>query len=179
MSYHILVPAAIARPFLRTLNRLKDLGTLLARLWIAKIFFAGFLTKIAYWPGTIIVFQYRYHVPFMSPVTAAYIGTWAEFTLPILLVLGLGGRIVTFMFFVYNIMCIVAFPYLWTANGSAGLADHISWGLLLMLVMLHGSGRISIDHILHKKFGFLIEKASWAEAKEQFHLRRKNKGVQA
>ena len=112
---------------------------------------------------------------FLSPNTAAILGTGAEFVLPILFILGLGGRITVFAFFIYNIICVISFHFLWTPAGSAGLADHVNWGLLLMMVMLYGSGRLSLDHLIHKKWGYLIHESSWKAAKEQFHFHRKNK----
>jgi putative oxidoreductase len=69
------------------------------------------------------------------------------------LVLGLGGRLCLFVFFLYNITCVISFHFLLTPQGSAGLADHISWGLLLLLLMVHGMGKLSLDHWFHKKWG--------------------------
>lgn len=153
---HIYISAKIVRPWLKLLNHLKDVGDLLARLWVAKIFLMSGLSKIQDWGATYVLFKYDYAVPLLSPMTAAYLGTAAEFALPILLILGLGGRFFIFVFFIYNIICVVSFHFLWTPSGAAGLADHVNWGLLLMLLMFHGSGRFSLDHILHKKYGHLI-----------------------
>lgn len=172
MSYHILVPAAVVRPFIRALNLLQDFGLLLVRLWVSKIFIDSALTKIAYWPGTIVLFKYQYAVPLLSPATAAYIGTAAEFIFPILMILGLGGRLAVFAFFIYNIICVISFHFLWTPAGAAGLADHANWGLLLLMVMLFGMGRISLDQLIHKKFGYFVELSSWEAAKAQFHWHR-------
>ena len=150
------VPVKVLRPTLYLLNVLKDAGDLIVRLWIAKIFFFSFLTKITDWGATLVLFKYDYSVPLLSPTVAAYIGTSAELILPILLVLGLGGRFFIFAFFVFNAFCVLSFHFLWTAQGAAGLADHINWGLLLMMLMFHGSGRISLDHLLHRRFGHLV-----------------------
>jgi putative oxidoreductase len=154
---HITIPAKIIRPLLLLLDTLKSLGDLLVRLWVASIFIQSALTKIASWPSTIVLFKYSYHVPLISPVTAAYLGTGAEFFFPVLLVLGLGGRLVVFAFFVYNIICVVSFSFLWTPAGSSGLSDHVNWGLLLMMLMLHGSGKYSLDYFIHRKWGYLFQ----------------------
>lgn len=175
MSYHILLPAAVIRPFSRFLDKLQDAGLLITRLWIAKIFFDSALTKLAYWPGTIVVFKYQYSVPFLSPVVSAYLGTGAEIVFPILMILGLGGRLSVFGFFIYNIVCVISFHFLWTPSGAAGLADHMSWGLLLLLVMLFGMGRFSIDYLIHKKYGYFIELATWDSVLHQFHFHRNKK----
>lgn len=149
--------AKIIKPVHAILDLLKDAGDFLARFWIAKIFFLSFLTKITDWGATIVLFKYDYTVPLLSPVVAAYIGTAAELILPILLILGLGGRFFIFTFFVYNIVCVVSFHFLWTAQGAAGLNEHINWGLLLMLLMFHGSGRFSLDYLIHREHGHLLK----------------------
>jgi putative oxidoreductase len=104
----------------------------------------------------LVLFKYVYSTPFMSPAFAAYLGTAVEFVFPVLLVLGLGGRLFIFMFFMYNVICVLSFHFLWTPGGASGLDDHIMWGFILMFLMFHGMGRFSIDYLIHKKFGYLI-----------------------
>lgn len=145
--------AVFLRPLFNLLEKLSPFGDLLARLWIAKIFFLSGLTKIQNWQTTLMLFKDEYHVPLMSHSVAAYLGTGFELILPIFLVLGLGGRFFIFIFFIYNIMCMISFHFLWTPAGQVGLDDHINWGLLLMLLMFHGSGKISLDYLIHKKWG--------------------------
>ena len=65
---------------------------------------------------------------------AAYIGTFFELVLPVFLVLGLGGRILVFLIFMYNIMCVASYHFLWTVQGEVGLDQHITWGIILMLL---------------------------------------------
>lgn len=145
--------AAIIRPFINALNRLTPVADLIARVWVAQIFFVSGLVKIQTWQTTVMLFQHVYSVPFLPPYAAAVIATAAELILPILLVLGLGGRFVIFIFFVYNAVCAISYPFLWTAEGAAGLSQHINWALLLMLLMFHGSGKLSLDHWIRKIHG--------------------------
>jgi putative oxidoreductase len=153
---HIIISAKIVKPVLHILNHLKDVGDLIARLWIAQIFFQSGISKITDWDTTLVLFKDVYSVPFMNPVISAYMGTAAELIFPILLVLGFGGRFFIFCFFMYNVICAASFSFLWTPAGSNGLDDHIMWGILLMMLMLHGMGRISLDHFMHKRYGYLI-----------------------
>ena len=125
---------------------------------MAHIFFLSGLSKIEGWQTTVTLFTYEYKVPFLSPDIAAFLGTGAELILPILLVLGLGGRLTIAMFFVYNIVAVVSYPFLWTSQGTIGLYQHINWGLLLMLLMTHGPGTLSLDHLLLKKFGHHLKR---------------------
>jgi putative oxidoreductase len=154
---HIIIPARIIRPILVALDNLKSFGDLIVRFWVAKIFILSGISKVTSWITTIVLFKYSYHVPLMSPVVAAYMGTAAEFILPVLLILGLGGRLAIFCFFIYNLVCMASFHFLWTPAGVTGLDDHVNWGLLLMLLMLHGSGKYSLDYLIHKRWGYLFQ----------------------
>ena len=149
----VRVIARIIGPFLKALEFLTPLGDLIVRIWIAGIFFKAGLLKLQSWSSTVALFTYEYNVPFLSPVVAAWIGTAAELILPILLVLGLGGRFCIFIFFVYNAVAMFSYPFLWTPEGSVGLQEHINWGLLIMMLMLHGPGKWSLDHWIRQRHG--------------------------
>ncbi len=155
--FHIYFSAKIMSPLLKIFDGFKDLADLIVRLWVANIFFTSGLSKLTDWGATLVLFKYDYHVPIISAKFAAYLGTGAEFLLPILFVLGLGGRFSIFCFFIYNLICMVSFHFLWTPVGRSGLYDHINWGMLLLLIMFHGPGRISVDHLLRKNFGHLLK----------------------
>ena len=137
---------------IRALKTLRPVGDLLARAWIAKVFFQSGLTKIASWQTTVMLFSTQYQVPFLQPEVAAYLGTAAELILPILLLVGLGGRIMILIFFLYNIICVISYNFLWTPQGTMGLDQHICWGLLLAMLMFHGPGKISLDYLFLKRY---------------------------
>ncbi len=145
--------APIVRPWIKAMEFLTPFGDLLARLWIADIFFKAGLNKIQTWSTTVTLFTYEYHVPLLSPETAAIIGTGAELVLPVLLVLGLGGRFCILLFFIYNAVAAISYPFLWTPEGQVGLDQHINWGLLIMMLMFHGSGKLSLDYLIRKYYG--------------------------
>lgn len=155
MSYLI----ALLRHFINSLIFITPLFDLLARIWISYIFILAGLNKVEHWNSTILLFTYEYHVPIISAYLAAVLATIAELTLPFFLVLGLGGRIFIFIFFIYNLIAMISYPYLWTPDGQTGLYQHISWGLLLGLLMCHGPGKLSIDYIIRKKYGHYFEKS--------------------
>src|SRR3990167_2632291 len=155
--FHIRITAAILRPILKFIHYLTPIADLLARVWVAKIFLTSGIHKIQNWNTTLMLFQNVYHVPLMSPILAAYIGTGFEIILPILLILGFGGRFVIFVFMIYKIECVLSFPFLCTRAGAPGLANHISWGLLLLLLFCHGSGKLSLDYLLHKRWGHHLD----------------------
>ena len=154
----IKIFARVLRPFIHALKALTPLVDLLARIWVGQIFFLSGLTKISSWETTTMLFRHVYHVPLLSPFLAAVLGTAAELILPVLLVLGVGGRVIIFMFFVYNAIAAISYPFLWTAQGAAGLEQHVDWSLLLMLLMCHGPGSWSLDNLIYRSHGHHLNK---------------------
>jgi putative oxidoreductase len=134
-------------PVYGKLNWLSPVSVLGLRLWVAWVFFRSGLTKINSWDSTIYLFEYEYSVPLLSPEFAAYLGTAAELTLPILLALGLAGRFGAIALFLFNIMAVLSYPDL----NAAGLRDHQVWGLMLLVPLLQGPGKLSMDYLLCKK----------------------------
>lgn len=122
-----------------------DLGM---RLFVAEAFFTSGRTKIASWDTTVSLFENEYQVPLLSPETAAYLGTAAELTLPVFIALGLGGRLAAIALFIFNIVAVISYPDL----SPAGLKDHQIWGLILLIVALHGSGKLSLDHLIRRRY---------------------------
>jgi putative oxidoreductase len=138
----------LIRPAVRGLDALSPLADLALRLWVANVFFKSGLTKIRNFDVTISLFTDEYQVPLLSPVVAAYLGTAAELVLPVLLVLGLGGRFAALALFVFNIVAVISYPDL----NEVGIGQHQVWGLMLLVSMLHGPGRLSIDHYLRRRW---------------------------
>jgi putative oxidoreductase len=140
--------SAIARTAVRIAEGwLAPVLDLAIRIWVGMVFFQSGLTKILSWDTTLSLFENEYAVPLLPPQVAAYMGTAAELGLPIFLVLGLGGRLSAAALFVFNIIAVVSYPDL----GEVGLKDHQYWGLLLLVVLLHGPGKISVDHVLRRR----------------------------
>ena len=77
----------------RGIAALQPAGALAARLYIAQVFWLAGLTKIRDWETTLLLFTEEYRVPLLPPAWAAVSGTAGELLLPVLLVLGLGGRL--------------------------------------------------------------------------------------
>ena len=127
---------------------LSPASDLLIRLWIANIFWKAGMVKIASWEATLYLFEYEYQVPFLPPEIAAYLGTGVELGMPVLLALGLATRFSAAVLFVFNIIAVVSYPTL----NEIGIKDHQYWGLLLLLPLFHGAGRLSLDHVIRKIF---------------------------
>ncbi|HKW82989.1 MAG TPA: DoxX family protein [Burkholderiaceae bacterium] len=128
----------------RSLDAASPAVDLVIRLFVASVFFKSGLTKIASWSSTVSLFENEYAVPLLPPEVAALLGTGVELFFPVLLVLGLGSRFAAAVLFVFNIVAVISYPDL----GEIGLKDHQTWGLLLLVTLLHGPGKLSLDHLL-------------------------------
>ncbi|MDT7837147.1 DoxX family protein [Aquabacterium sp. OR-4] len=121
--------------------QLQPLAQLAARWHVAQVFFLSGLTKLRDWETTLALFQHEYHVPLLSPALAAVLGTAGELVLPVLLLLGLGGRIAALGLLVVNAVAVLSLPEL----PEPALNLHIFWGSLLLGLLLWGPGRWSLD----------------------------------
>lgn len=140
--------ANLVRPIIRLLECLAPVADLGIRLWVATVFWKSGLAKIASPDLTVMLFENEYSVPLLSPQTAAFLGTWAELILPIMLALGLGGRFAAVGLFVFNIVAVISYPTL----NVPGQLQHLMWGLMLLLPVCRGPGLISIDHLFRRKY---------------------------
>jgi putative oxidoreductase len=128
----------------RALDALQPLAALLARLYVAQVFFLSGLTKLRDWGTTVALFTDEYHVPLLSPQVAAAMGTAGELVLPVLLVLGLGGRFSALGLFVVNAVAVVSLSDI----APAAFQQHVFWGSLLAALAIFGLGPWSFDRWL-------------------------------
>ncbi len=142
-----LPPLTAGRNALIALSNVLDLGI---RLYIAKVFFLSGLTKIRDWETTVTLFQEEYHVPLLPPELAAFMGTAGELVLPVFLVIGLATRIAAFGLTFVNIMAVVSYWH-FLMSAEPALAQHVYWGILILVVLLHGPGKLSLDAIVWKR----------------------------
>ncbi|MEJ6004132.1 DoxX family protein [Paucibacter sp. AS339] len=126
------------------LGQAQSLGLLLARLYVAQVFFLSGLTKIRDWSTTLALFADEYQVPLLPPEVAAYAGTAGELVLPVLLALGLGGRFAALGLSVMNVVAVLSLAEI----APAALLGHQLWGVLLLMVALWGAGRWSLDALI-------------------------------
>lgn len=137
----------------RAVDRLEcwvtPLFDLAIRLYVAEVFLRSGWLKIANWETTLLLFENEFHVPLLPPHAAALLGTLGELALPVLLALGLAGRFGAAGLTVVNLVAANSFPEI----SDLGLQDHWLWGMLLLVTLLHGPGRLSLDHWLWRKFG--------------------------
>lgn len=152
MNIAIQLPAvaraiSYIKTFYSKLDWLSPLGILAIRLWVANVFFRSGMLKIQSWDSTLYLFENEYSVPFLPPDFAAILGTSIELGFPVLLALGLMGRFSAIVLFLFNVMAVISYPDL----NAAGLLQHQVWGIMLLIPLLQGPGKISIDHFIVSK----------------------------
>lgn len=121
-----------------------DLGI---RLYVAEVFFRSGWLKISDWSTTLLLFENEYHVPVLPTALAAVMGTGGEVLLAPLLAFGLAGRFAAAGLAVVNLMAVISYPDL----SDLGRQDHLLWGMLLLVTLLHGPGRLSLDHWIGRR----------------------------
>lgn len=120
------------------------LGT---RLWVANIFWTSGYLKFTTWDSTLYLFEEEYQVPLIPWELAAYLATAAELILPIFFVLGLLSRPVAVGLFMVNMVAVISYPVIW----KGGFYDHQLWGALILMNIMWGAGKLSVDHLLTRK----------------------------
>lgn len=115
------------------------------RFYVANVFFSAGLVKIGNWAGTLYLFREEYRVPVLPPVAAAWLGAFGELFFPPLLALGLATRFAALSLFFVNIVAVISVWHVIGANEAARIS-HFYWGLLLLVVLCHGPGKLSMDH---------------------------------
>jgi putative oxidoreductase len=128
------------------------------RLVIFRIFWLSVQTKItglpiagqhfAFWnvtDSTFLLFDFEYGIPLISSELAAYLGTFGEFFLALMILLGFMTRFAAFGLFIMT-MTIQFFVY-----PDAWWSVHVFWTLLLIYIMRNGGGFLSVDNVIFKK----------------------------
>lgn len=133
---------------------------LLARFAIAAVFWRSGQTKIEGlaidlvdgrwqpgWPqlsaSAIELFRDEYRLPLLAPELAAGMAASAEHLLPLLLLAGLGTRWAAGgLLAMTAVIQLLVYPGAWPV--------HATWAALLLGLMLHGGGRLSLDAAWHR-----------------------------
>jgi putative oxidoreductase len=112
---------------------------LIVRLWISEIFFVSAVLKIANWQTALDLAANEYPVPWMSPVTAAYLGVTIELVGSVLLAVGLATRLAA--------LPMLALALVIQLNYVA-VDQQLFWALFLGWFVVQGTGALSLDRML-------------------------------
>jgi len=118
---------------------------LLLRLAIATPFFLSGRTKVdgllTVSASTFYLFREEYRVPLLAANLAAYLATYAEHLLPLLIVLGLFTRTAA-----AGLLLMTLVIQLFVVPG--GWPTHLLWSAPLVFLIARGPGAISLDRLL-------------------------------
>lgn len=131
---------------------LNPLFLLTLRAYVSWQFLKSGWLKLQDWETTQYLFQEEYHVPLLPPDFAAVVGTAGEIAFPLLLIVGLLGRYAALGLSAVNVMAVVAYAHVLMSEGfEAALGQHYLWGLMLVIVIVFGPGRLSVDAVLARR----------------------------
>ena len=129
-----------------SLPKLHSPASLMARLYLANVFFSAGLTKLRDWDSTLFLFEEEYNVPLLPYELAAYLGTLGELVFPLLLALGFLTRFSAIALSVVNVVAVISF----TDIPVAALYLHVIWGVLLLQSVIYGGGLFSAEAVIQK-----------------------------
>jgi putative oxidoreductase len=127
-----------------------SLVSLLARLSLAAVFWASARTKIA--EGTLFtlsdnavwLFREEYKLPLLPPELAAHLALVGEHLFPVLLVVGLASRFAALgLLGMTLVIQLFVYPSAYPVHGP--------WAVCCLVVMIHGAGVLSLDHVLARR----------------------------
>lgn len=123
---------------------------LVLRIYVGWQFLKAGFVKIGDWEGTLSLFVDEYKVPLLPPELAAYMGAGGELVFPVLLIIGFFSRPAALGLFFVNLMAVISYPALFTFECPAAINDHKYWGLLLLVLVFYGPGKLTLDNFLKK-----------------------------
>ncbi|HEX7373355.1 MAG TPA: DoxX family protein [Steroidobacteraceae bacterium] len=136
------------------LARLADPFAFATRLYVSWQFLKSGYIKVSSWDTTLSLFRDEYHVPLLPPDLAAVVGTFGELCFPVLVILGLFGRLSAAGLFAVNAMAVISYAHVLLAEGyEAALGQHVLWGYMLVMLAIHGPGAWSLDRLLGARVG--------------------------
>lgn len=102
------------------------------------------LDKIIDWDNGLFLFEYKNHIPFIPSQFIAYMAAAATMILPIFIALGFLTRIAIILLLAFISFALLSAPTLWNNL----FYFHYIWGVLLIVILFTGPGRISLDNKL-------------------------------
>jgi len=122
-----------------------SLLSLMMRVALAAIFIKSGMTKIANFDITISLFQDEYMVPLLPPALAAVLATVTELGCSSLILAGFATRLAALpLLGLTFVIEVFVYPENWV--------EHLTWVSMLLFLLAHGAGKLSLDHFIRKAF---------------------------
>ena len=134
--------------FISAMDRLKDVPLLFFRLILAYGFFQPAMMKIT---GLTGVADWFGSMGYPLPVVSAFLAALTEGLGVVLLTLGLGTRYIAIpLMFVMGVAVFTVHLSNGFAAGDNGFEIPLYYFLMLFALVVYGSGRISLDHLISR-----------------------------
>lgn len=135
--------------FKDAVSNLQSLTLLFLRLILAYGFYQPAMNKIGNVSG---IAEWFASMNYPLPTLNAYLATGTETLGVILLTLGLGTRVISIPLIIVMLVAIFTVHF---SNGFAasdnGFEIPLYYSLMLLVLLTHGAGKFSIDHLISKK----------------------------
>ncbi len=120
----------------------------IARFYLALPFLNSGIGRINSWSSQSFLFEFEHPLPLLPPTLAAQLTTGLELLLPVLLVIGLLGRLAALG------LAVMSAVILLVIGGAFALpAEQIPWIAVGLLIALAGPGWLSVDYAIRKATG--------------------------
>lgn len=159
-----IAPTCLVKRAIALLEKIPySLIAFLARFSIAAVFWKSGQTKVEGFvvdlisgtfqlgeprlaASTLPLFRSEYHVPLLSPEVAAHMAAFAEHFFPVLILVGFATRF-SALALIGMTLVIQLFVY------PDAYPTHGTWLAILLLLTAKGPGRLSIDHLIARRYG--------------------------
>jgi putative oxidoreductase len=136
------------------LNSLQPAFALATRIYVSWVFLKSGWLKLTMWDQTLSLFEVEYHVPLLPPMLAAVLGTLGELFFPLLLIIGLAGRVGALGLMAVNVLAVISYRHVLLQDGfEAAIGQHYLWTFMLLMLIVYGPGAWSVDRLLVKGDG--------------------------
>lgn len=126
----------------------QDVATIIARFYLAIPFWNAGNVRLSSWDSQAFLFEWEHPLPLLSPSAAAWVTTAAELVLPVLLIVGLFGRLAALG------LGIMAATIYFVIGGAYAIGpEQFPWMAAGLILFLTGPGRISLDHLIARMVG--------------------------
>jgi putative oxidoreductase len=140
----------VVRSLLKLRSRLESVPysvlALPLRFALGWIFWSSAQVKLINWDRAVQQFAEDFKLPLLPPEVAASMTLVIEIGGPILLVMGLFTRLaVVVLLGMTLVIQTLVYPEAWPT--------HLQWFAMMFPLLCHGAGRLSVDHLLWRRFG--------------------------
>jgi putative oxidoreductase len=126
-----------------------SVAQLVLRVSIGWVFFRSGLSKFNDMDNAVFLFSDIHPVPLLSPEAAAYLATFFELAMPLLLFIGLATRFAAIPLLGMTLMIhLVVFP-VWNNHGN--WVEFGTWFGVFWLLISSGAGKISLDYLIARR----------------------------